>query len=102
GNVIEVYADFSGLGKNYDHFPDRHSYRLSMDDLLREDVQQRLAAQNNDYPTQSKHNAQANGRSRMRQETPVQLQENPEKLAADSPTKRRRRRPRYRRQGIQG
>lgn len=44
GNVIEVYADFSGLGKNYDHFPDRHSYRLSMDDLLREDVQQRLAA----------------------------------------------------------
>ncbi|HEX7711743.1 MAG TPA: DNA methyltransferase [Sphingomonadaceae bacterium] len=44
GNVIEVYADFSGLGKNYDHFPDRHSYRLSMDDLLREDVQHRLAA----------------------------------------------------------
>lgn len=44
GNVIEVYADFSGLGKNYDHFPDRHGYRLSMDALLREDVQQRLAA----------------------------------------------------------
>ncbi len=48
GNVIEVYADFSGLGKNYDHFPDRHGYRLSMDDLLREDVQQRLAAIWND------------------------------------------------------
>lgn len=44
GNVIEVYADFSGLGKNYDHFPDRHSYRVSMDDLLEDDVQQRLAA----------------------------------------------------------
>ncbi|HEX8400585.1 MAG TPA: DNA methyltransferase [Allosphingosinicella sp.] len=44
GNVIEVYADFSGLGKNYDHFPDRHSYRLSMDDLLLGDVQARLAA----------------------------------------------------------
>ena len=44
GNVIEVYADFSGLGKNYDHFPDRHSYRLSMDDLLDSDVQTRLAA----------------------------------------------------------
>jgi len=44
GNVIEVYADFSGLGKNYDHFPDRHSYRLSMDDLLVVDVQARLAA----------------------------------------------------------
>ncbi|HTN14742.1 MAG TPA: DNA methyltransferase [Sphingomonadaceae bacterium] len=44
GNVIEIYADFSGLGKNYDHFLDRHSYRLSMDDLLHEEVQQRLAA----------------------------------------------------------
>ena len=44
GNVIEVYADFSGLGKNYDHFPDRHGYRLSMDDLLDPDVQHRLAA----------------------------------------------------------
>ncbi len=44
GNVIEVYADFSGLGKNYDHFPDRHNYRLSMDDLLDGDVQKRLAA----------------------------------------------------------
>ncbi len=44
GNVIEVYADFSGLGKNYDHFPDRHSYRLSMDDLLLPEVQQRLTA----------------------------------------------------------
>jgi hypothetical protein len=44
GNVIEVYADFSGLGKNYDHFPDRHSYRLLMDDLLHAEVQARLAA----------------------------------------------------------
>ncbi|APZ97807.1 hypothetical protein BWQ93_04365 [Sphingopyxis sp. QXT-31] len=44
GHVIEVYADFSGLGKNYDHFPDRHSYRLSMDDLLDGEVQARLAA----------------------------------------------------------
>lgn len=44
GNVIEVYADFSGLGKNYDHFPDRHGYRVSMDDLLDPDVQHRLAA----------------------------------------------------------
>lgn len=44
GNVIEVYADFSGLGKNYDHFPDRQSYRLSMDDLLLPEVQERLAA----------------------------------------------------------
>ncbi len=44
GNVIEVYADFSGQGRNYAHFPDRQSYRLSMEDLLEEDVQKRLCA----------------------------------------------------------
>lgn len=44
GNVIEVYADFSGQGRNYAHFPDRQSYRISMDDLLEEDVQGRLRA----------------------------------------------------------
>lgn len=44
GNVLEVYADFSGQGKNYAHFPDRQSYRLSMDDLLEHDIQERLRA----------------------------------------------------------
>lgn len=44
GHVIEVYADFSGQGKNYAHFPDRQSFRLSMDDLASDKVQQRLAA----------------------------------------------------------
>ncbi|WP_199799160.1 class I SAM-dependent DNA methyltransferase [Erythrobacter insulae] len=44
GNVIEVYADFSGQGRNYAHFPDRQSFRLSMDDLLDEEVQERLRA----------------------------------------------------------
>lgn len=44
GNVIEVYADFSGQGRNYAHFPDRQTYRLSMDDLLKEEVQDRLRA----------------------------------------------------------
>ncbi|WP_209348162.1 DNA methyltransferase [Pontixanthobacter sp. CEM42] len=44
GNVIEVYADFSGQGRNYAHFPDRQSYRLSMDDLLETGVQDRLRA----------------------------------------------------------
>lgn len=44
GNVIEVFADFSGQGKNYAHFPDRQSYRLSMDDLLKDDIQERLRA----------------------------------------------------------
>lgn len=42
GNVIEVYADFSGQGKNYSHFPDRRSYRIGLDDLLDEEVQDRL------------------------------------------------------------
>jgi hypothetical protein len=42
GNVIEVYADFSGQGKNYAHFPDRQSYRVGMDDLRDPKVQARL------------------------------------------------------------
>ena len=42
GNVLEVYADFSGQGKNYAQFPDRNSYRLTMDDLLEAEVQDRL------------------------------------------------------------
>ncbi|MEM7730609.1 MAG: DNA methyltransferase, partial [Pseudomonadota bacterium] len=42
GNVIELYADFSGQGKNYAQFPDRRSYRLSMEDLLDPAVQHRL------------------------------------------------------------
>lgn len=44
GNVIEVFADFSGQGRNYAHFPDRQTYRLSMDDLLEGEVQDRLRA----------------------------------------------------------
>ena len=48
GNVIEVFADFSGQGKNYAHFPDRQSYRLSMDDLRDAEVRQRLQAIWND------------------------------------------------------
>ncbi|MEP7241546.1 MAG: type IIL restriction-modification enzyme MmeI, partial [Devosia sp.] len=44
GHVLEVYADFSGQGKNYAHFPDRQSYRLTMDDLLLPAAQERLRA----------------------------------------------------------
>src|SRR5260370_27386145 len=33
GHVIEVFADFSGQGKNYAHFPDRQTFRISTDDL---------------------------------------------------------------------
>ncbi len=42
GHVIEVFADFSGQGKNYSHFPDRRSFRIHLDDLLEEEVQERL------------------------------------------------------------
>ncbi|WP_050761410.1 type IIL restriction-modification enzyme MmeI [Jannaschia sp. CCS1] len=42
GNELQVFADFSGQGKNYTHFPDRSSFRLSMDDLLEPAVQERL------------------------------------------------------------
>ncbi|WP_258052028.1 DNA methyltransferase [Mesorhizobium sp. INR15] len=42
GNVIEVYADFSGQGKNYAHFPDRQTYRIGMEDLRDAKVQTRL------------------------------------------------------------
>lgn len=44
GHAIEVYADFSELGKNYEQFPDRHGYRLSMEDLRLSHVQARLQA----------------------------------------------------------
>lgn len=44
GHVIEVYADFSGQGKNYAHFPDRQSYRIAMDDLRDTKVRERLSA----------------------------------------------------------
>jgi len=43
GNELQVFADFSGQGKNYSHFPDRSTYRLSMDDLLDPEVQERLS-----------------------------------------------------------
>jgi len=44
GRVIEVYADFSGQGKNYAQFPDRQTYRISLDDLRKDEVRARLKA----------------------------------------------------------
>jgi len=44
GNVIEVYADFSGLGKNYNQFPDRESFRIRLDDLRDPKIRARLRA----------------------------------------------------------
>jgi hypothetical protein len=44
GHCIEVYADFTGQGKNYTQFPDRQSFRVYLEDLRKEDVQERLKA----------------------------------------------------------
>ncbi len=33
GNVIELYADFSGQGQGYNQFPDGNRYRIYLDDL---------------------------------------------------------------------
>src|SRR4051812_26757737 len=42
GHCIEVYADFSGQGKNYTQFPDRQGFRIFMEDLRQDDVRERL------------------------------------------------------------
>ncbi len=44
GHCIEVYADFSGQGKNYTQFPDRQGFRIYLEDLRRQDVRERLHA----------------------------------------------------------
>lgn len=33
GHCLELYADFSGQGKNYRHFPDRAGFRIYLEDL---------------------------------------------------------------------
>jgi len=42
GHCIEVFADFSGQGKNYSHFPDRNSYRIYLEDLRKAETHDRL------------------------------------------------------------
>jgi hypothetical protein len=42
GHCIEVYADFSGQGKNYAQFPDRQGFRIYLEDLRKDDVRARL------------------------------------------------------------
>ncbi|MGD0191401.1 MAG: DNA methyltransferase [Rhizomicrobium sp.] len=44
GHVIEVYADFSGQGKNYAQFPDRQNFRIYLDDLRIPAVRERLVS----------------------------------------------------------
>lgn len=42
GHCIEVYADFSGQGKNYTQFPDRQSFRVYLEDLREPEVRERF------------------------------------------------------------
>ena len=44
GHAIELFADFSGQGKNYRQFPDRGSYRIYLDELHDPAVRDRLRA----------------------------------------------------------
>jgi hypothetical protein len=42
GHCIEIYADFSGQGKNYAQFPDRQGFRCFIEDLRQEKIRDRL------------------------------------------------------------
>ncbi|MGH6815104.1 MAG: DNA methyltransferase, partial [Hyphomicrobiaceae bacterium] len=44
GHCFEVFADFSGQGKNYAQFPDRQGYRIHLEDLRKPEVRTFLAA----------------------------------------------------------
>lgn len=44
GHAIEVFADFSGQGRNYRQFPDRGGFRIYLEDLRHEHVRDRLRA----------------------------------------------------------
>ena len=44
GHVIEVYADFSGQGKNYAQFPDRARYSIPLEGLRDAEIRARLRA----------------------------------------------------------
>lgn len=42
GHCLELYADFSGQGKNYSQFPDRAGFRIYLDDLKNKAIRDRL------------------------------------------------------------
>ncbi len=44
GYCMEVYADFTGQGKNYAQFPDRRGFRIFLQDLRNEAIRERLRA----------------------------------------------------------
>lgn len=41
-HCIEIFADFSGQGKNYAQFPDRQGFRIFLEDLRDADIRERL------------------------------------------------------------
>ncbi len=44
GFCFDVYADFSGTGRHYSHFPDRKGFRIYLPELRDPDIRARLAA----------------------------------------------------------
>lgn len=42
GHCFEIYADFSGQGKNYAQFPDRQGFRVYLEELRDEKIRERL------------------------------------------------------------
>src|SRR5262245_35801438 len=44
GHCIEVYADFTGQGKNYQQFPDRNGFRIYLEELRDASIAARLRA----------------------------------------------------------
>ena len=64
GHVLEVYADFSGQGKNYAQFPDRQSFRIYLEDL-RQPEAPRAADGHLDRSDVARSGAQGRRRSRV-------------------------------------
>ncbi len=42
GHCFEIYADFTGTGRNYSQFPDRKTYQIFLEDLCKDEVAERL------------------------------------------------------------
>jgi hypothetical protein len=42
GHCFEIYADFTGQGKNYAQFPDRQGFRIYLEEVRQDDVRERL------------------------------------------------------------
>jgi len=42
GHCFEIYADFTGQGKNYAQFPDRKGFRIYLEELRQESIRERL------------------------------------------------------------